>query len=88
MTAPTDHDLIVEMHTDMKRVLRVLDGNGKQGLIADVVEIRTDLDNVREDLREVKRRAPSRKERVGGWVAVIAAFMMAASPVAVALVNR
>lgn len=65
MTAPTsDHDVLVEVYTIVRRLDKAVMGNGQPGLVQDVAGMKarvTDMEADAARLRQVADAVPSKK---------------------------
>ena len=39
----TDHDLLIQIATDVKRIVKVIDGNGQPGVLQDIAVLKQDM---------------------------------------------
>ena len=63
MPAPSDHDLLVEINTQMRRILVLLDGgDGKPGFINDVHVLKEDMRRRELEAQELRDAVPTVKQ--------------------------
>lgn len=63
-------ELLIELRTDVKRLAKVIEGNGQPGLFADVTTLKTEHQSVVAELDEIKNRLPNQKERIAAWTTI------------------
>lgn len=58
----TDHDLLVSIHTQVERIVKLLDGNGKPGLIRDVAVLQDDMRRREQEAQDLREQVPQTKQ--------------------------
>lgn len=69
--SPSDHDLLIEIHTVVKALDRTVNGNGRPGLIEEVAALKSSLPSTKE----------KRTERAAIVVSLISALGLVASTI-------
>lgn len=88
MALSSDHDLLVEVHTILTRLDKTVNGNGRPGLLQDHTALQQSHDSLVEEVHEIRSLVPSRKEKVVGISAVIAAGVTSLGSIVVAWIAR
>ena len=81
MNSTQRDELLIRLDERTARADKALFGNGQPGLQTNVVKLQ-------EEMLDVQRRAPSKKEKSAGWSAIVLAVIAAGSAIGVALAER
>lgn len=73
---PEDHDLLVQISTDMKRLLKAIDGNGQPGLLQDVAILKQDMRERQYEAQELREAVPSKTRNTAVTSGIITAIMV------------
>jgi hypothetical protein len=73
-----DHDLLVSIANDVKRVVKAIDGNGQPGLIQEVAVLKQDMRERQHEAEALRQAVPSKTRNTAVSGGVITAVMISA----------
>ena len=71
-----DHDILVQLATDMKRLLKAIDGNGQPGLLQEVAILKQDMRERQHEAAMLRDAVPSKTRNTAVTSGVITAVMV------------
>jgi hypothetical protein len=72
----TDHDLLVTIASDVKRLVKAIDGNGQPGLIQKVAILEQDMKERQHETEILRSEVPSKGRNTAVSGGVITAVMI------------